>query len=116
MLKRLKENNPGIIIIIFVLAILLWIPSFFNIETATLYDDSFNMPLYSITFKTIENLNSPYFYIILTIILILIQTIQITILDLEFSILGNRSYLMGFIFIFHERAPDFRNNSEILAP
>lgn len=92
-----KYNHPIIIVIIFFTAILLWLPAILNFVNTEPIVYSFEMPLY---YYIIHLISDKIFTVrIISLILVLLLSIQLNRLNTKFFILEFRSYLPSFIFI-----------------
>ncbi len=97
--QLLKKKNPTILIVAFTIALLLWGNSNIQSGHTEIIDVKENMLLFSIINNFFIKINISWLTTLVSLILIIVQTIYIVKINLKFSIVSTISFIIAFVFI-----------------
>ncbi len=95
----IKKKSPTILIAVLFIAILLWGNSFNTYKNTFLSSNDGNALLFSLINNYLVKLNLNWITYSLSFILIFLQTLLITRINLKYSVVGTSSFIVAFIFV-----------------
>lgn len=95
--KILKSNQPIVIILIILSAILLWLPSFINPIGMEIPSDHFNMPFYNFIAEHIEY--NSFVSLMISFLLVLLQAFLLVQFNKKHIFINYRTYLPALFYV-----------------